>query len=200
MWVEQVQGKINTQLGPFFFLPLNYTAHKPFKQLKKLFFPNDYFHVKFTEVKTVRFQQAAVLFWRTAGTFYAGNRLKVLFPRRKDRYFWKVFWMFSLGSFSVLPVKARKTWTCRIQGWFCKLDTFFYPTSPPDSVKRANFNSVPENALNTDHHHPPRCCLLKISYTSRIKLYLPWRPCLIIQQHCVRLPEFPYLYSSLFVT
>lgn len=60
--------------------------------VQKTSLPNYYFYVKFTEVKNKKFQQSAIAFWRTiTGTFYAGDRLEVLFPRRKDRYCWKSF-------------------------------------------------------------------------------------------------------------
>lgn len=182
--------------GPVFFLPLNHTAHKPFKQFKNLFFRNDYFLVKFTEVKSIKFQQAEENFWRrTAGTFYTANRIEVLFPRRKYRYFWKIFGMFSSNNFSVLPVKAGNSWTCRTQGWFCKLDTFFFPALPPGEVNQANFYSVPENAFNASHTYTQ--LLLTKSYLSRlllIKIKLQICPMKGLFNHPAgQLPEFSYL-------
>lgn len=69
--------------------------------VQKTSFPNYYFHVKFSEVKKEKFQQATMLFWRTTGEFYAAKRLEVLFPRRKDRYCWKSFECFHWTVFFI---------------------------------------------------------------------------------------------------
>lgn len=145
-------------------------------------------------MKSITFQQAAVLFWkRTAGTFNAGNRLPVLFSRKKDWQFWKIFVMFPLDTFFVLPVRAWSTWTCKIQGCFLilQIGQLLLPHSSPRLGKASKFQfCARECSKNT---HTDAACWKLLTPVGLGFKYLPWRPCLIILLYCVQLPEFSYL-------